>query len=93
MNPLESLAQNPKTYALKKFMAQLLEHKYGPHDDIISRMTASLITDADMANFGKLISDIYEVGYMKAVAEYKDQLAKLGIKVTVGQKTLAGNQK
>jgi len=87
------MLQNPKIYALKKFMAQILEQKYASHDDIISRMTHNLVTDADMMNFSKLVTDVYEAGYLKAVAEYRDQLLKLGIKVTVGQKTLADNQK
>ncbi len=83
---------NPKIYALKKFLAQILEQKYQNHDDIITRATHNIITDNDIVSFSKLITDIYENGYMKAVAEYKEQLTKLGIKVSL-QKTQADNQK
>jgi hypothetical protein len=92
-NPFDQMVQNQKTVALKKFLVQILEGKYPPYDDIISRMGHHLITDNDYASFGKMLSEIYEAGYLKAVAEYREQLAKLNIRVNVTQKTLGGSQK
>ena len=84
--------QNPKGLALKKHIAKLLEQKYLVYEETINRATHQLITEKDLTLFGNMLSDIYELGYMKAVNDYKDQLAKLNIKVNISQKNLDGNQ-
>lgn len=81
-NWLEYL-QNPKGLILKKFMAQILLQKYPPYDDLLSRLATSLITEKDLNLFAKLVNDLYELGYTKAVGDYKEQLTKLGITVNV----------
>ena len=83
---MQDLFQNQKIIALKKFMIQILGQKYPIYDELVQRSTFNLVTDNDLTSFGKMISDIYETGYMKAVADYKDQLAKLGINVKISQK-------
>lgn len=83
--------QNPRGIAVKRFMAQTLGERFPPHDDLISRLTTCLVTDGDMVAFNKLINDVYDIGFTKAVLEYKDQLAKLQIPFTV-KKTLVDNQ-
>jgi len=81
-----------KGVALKKFAYQLLEQKYGTHQELLDRVSHYLVTDKDVEGFTKLLADAYEVGYMKAVNDYQDQLAKLNIKVKINQKNLGGNQ-
>lgn len=90
---LTDMLQNPKAMALKRFMAEILGQKYLDYEELLHRSTFYLVTDKDMASFGKMVSDVYELGYMKAVADYKDQLQKLGVKVNISQKTLADSQK
>lgn len=87
---LETL-QNPRGLAIKKFMAQTLGNRFPPHDDLISRLTTCLVTDGDMVGFSKLVNDIYEIGFAKAVSEYREQLTKMGIQVTI-KKNQADNQ-
>lgn len=90
---LTDMLQNPKGLAMKRYMATILGQKYLEYEDLINRSTFYLVTDKDMALFGKMISDIYELGYMKAVDDYREQLQKIGVKVNISQKTLADNQK
>lgn len=71
--------------ALKKFMFDLLKEKYGQHEDLIERMAAYLVTEKDLLAYSKMVSDIHEVGYLKAIADYKEQLAEMGIGVTIGK--------
>lgn len=75
--------QNPKGLALKKFMATILESKYYQYEDLINRASFYLVTDNDLKSFAKMVTDIYELGYMKAVSDYKEQLTKLGINVNI----------
>lgn len=61
----------------------ILKDKYGPHDNIVERISTALNTDRDLEEFGKLIMQVYETAYCKAVKDYKEQAEKLGIKVNV----------
>jgi dsRNA-specific ribonuclease len=81
-NWLEYL-QNPKGLILKKFMAQVLIQKYSSYDDLLTRVGVSLITEKDLNLFAKMVNDIYELGYIKAVGDYKEQLTKLGVQVNI----------
>ena len=90
---LSDMMQNPKGIALKRFMATILGQKYSEYEELLQRSTFYLVTDKDMASFGKMVSDLYDLGYMKAVADYKDQLQKIGVKVNISQKTLVDNPK
>lgn len=90
---LEAL-QNPRGMAVKRFMFQVLGDKFPPHDDLITRIATCLITDNDMIAFNKLVNDIYDIGFTKAIAEYKkidDRLTKMGIPITV-KKTQVDSQ-
>jgi len=74
---------NPQTFAIKKYMAEILKDKYPTHEVIIERIAVILATARDYEAFGKLIGDLYETAYLKAVNDHKDALAKVGLKVSV----------
>jgi len=78
--------QNPKAVAVKKFMVDVLEEKYSNYDDLTTRISRELITESDLNTFAKMINDVYEMGYKKAIDEYKDKLADFGIQVEIKQK-------
>jgi hypothetical protein len=80
---LLGIFQNQKSVAIRKFVQDLLGDKYNPYDDFLDRIAYHLVTENDITTFGKMISDIYRQGYMKAVGDYKDQLDKYGIEVKV----------
>lgn len=78
---------NPRTFTLKKWFSGILQDRFNSHEVIIERVATSIVTESDLEAFGKLMGDLFEVGYMKAVNDYRDELEKIGIKISVGAKT------
>lgn len=78
---------NPRGHQLKRTMFEVLKERFGHNEQIIERIGASLTTDGDSKSFLKLVTDIYEIAYMKAVNDHHEQLQKLGIsaRITSGQ--------
>ncbi len=75
--------QDQKMYAIKKYMFDILQHKFPEHEHFIERMVGGLVTEKDYESFSKFVAIIYETGYLKAVNDYKGELAKIGLKVSV----------
>lgn len=86
MNQLAEYLQNPKSIAIKKFFATLLQQKYFDYDELLTRVSISLVTDNDVKSFAKMINEIYQIGYQKAADDYNKQLEKAGIKIINQQK-------
>jgi len=80
---------NPRCFTLKKWFSELLNADYAQHDEIVERISTSMLTDADVAKFGKLIMNIYETAYKKAVADYKTEFEKMGVKISIGTQELS----
>lgn len=74
---------NPLKSAIHKYMADLLKDKYPYHYQILERISHNLITEQDVREFGKLISELYQLGYMKATKDYTEKLAEQGINLEV----------
>ena len=70
---------NPRGQALKKTMFEVLKERYQQNEQIIDRIGVSLTTESDVSGFMKLVSDIYEIAYLKSVNDHKEQLQKMGI--------------
>lgn len=75
-------------YALHKFIFELIKDKYADHKEIIERVGCYFPTENDTKNIMQLIHASYEAGYMKAFADYKDQMSKMGITATVKSETI-----
>lgn len=69
--------------ALHKYMFDLLQEKYQGNANIISRIAHYLVTDNDMREFTKLVGDLYESAYTKALKDYHVQLEAAGFRVAV----------
>ena len=82
-NNLLKYVSNPRSFTLKRWFYELLHQKYAGHDNIVERVSTSLITDKDVEDFGRLVSEVYEAGYRRAVQDYQVQAEKLGIKIEV----------
>jgi hypothetical protein len=78
-----SYLTNPKGFVLRKFVFDMLKERYQRHEKLLERVGHYLVTEADIKEFGQLLTDIYEVAYLKAVADHKDALARIGLKVNV----------
>lgn len=79
---------NAKGHYVKKSMFEVLQERYMQNEQIIDRLSVSLMTENDVKQFLKLVTDVYETAYMKAVNDHKEQLQKLGLVAkVVPQKT------
>jgi hypothetical protein len=79
-----SMMANPKVPAIKKMMFEFLKARYARNDQIVERIAVSALqTEGDMQAFVKLITDCYEEGYMRAVNDHKEQLAKAGLQARI----------
>jgi hypothetical protein len=76
---------NPLGIVVKKYMFDVLQERYLKHEDIIERVSHSLATRCDVEKFGKLILEVYEAGFMKAVNDNKEAWERLGYKPTIKQ--------
>ena len=80
-NSWVQMMSNPQGFVIKKYMAEILKDKFPIHQEILERLSINLVTANDLQAFGKLISDIYQTGYLKAINEHQELLNKLGYKV------------
>lgn len=74
---------NPRAFTLRKWFYDLLKLNYVSHDPIIERVSTALTTEKDLEDFGKLIGQVYEIGYKKAVDDYRSQIEAMGLKIHV----------
>jgi len=70
---------NPRSHYIKKTMFEVLQEKYSSNEPIIERLSVSLMTEGDLNSFLKLIRDVYETAYTKAVEDHREQLKKAGL--------------
>jgi hypothetical protein len=83
MNNWIDYFNNPRSHLLKKTMYEVLIDRYGKNEQIIDRLGATLVTENDVKSFMVLISDIYEIAYLKAVQDHRSQLEKLGLSARI----------
>jgi hypothetical protein len=74
------IMSNPAAHVIKQFMEEFLKDQYPPHQEILERISKSLVTANDLDAFNKLVSAIYQIGYMKAVKDHAEALAQIGYK-------------
>jgi hypothetical protein len=74
MSDWSQIFQNSKSIALKRFIAQIIDHKVNNYDDLLTRLSNSLVTENDIKLFGELMNDVISAGYYKAVNDYKEKL-------------------
>lgn len=74
---------NPKGQALKRWMVQLLDDRYPKHDQLIERLGAALATNQEVQDFGALAVDLFEIGYLRCMNDYRKKLDAMGVKVSI----------
>lgn len=80
---LAEYMQNPKGFAIRKWLHDLLQQGYTQHDPIVERISSALVTQKDLEDFGQLIGSVYSAGFMKAYKDYKTELEKVGLKINL----------
>lgn len=74
---------NPKIHHVKKTLYEILKDRYPKNENVIERIAAAMVTESDLKDFFQFVTDIYEIAYLKSVADHKEQLAKMGLTVTI----------
>lgn len=69
---------NVRGHYVKKALFEVLKERYANNEQIIDRLGVTLLTERDIQDFMKLIGDVYELAYMKAVDDHREQLQKAG---------------
>ncbi len=75
------MINNQKLTIINKWIADVLGEKGIDHINILERLSTVMITNKDLEEFSKLMSDVYGKGYQKAINDNKAQLEKLGYSV------------
>ena len=82
-NPWMQFLSNPKAHYVQKSLFEILKERYIKHEDIVERISVSLLTDKDVQNFLQLALELYEIGYLRSVEDHREQLERMGIKASV----------
>lgn len=72
-----------QSVAIRKYMFEVLKGRYAKNERFIERLASTVATREDYDSLGALVADIYEAGFVRAVDQYKEQLAKVGMKVSI----------
>ena len=81
-NWISALAR-PHSIPIKKYIYDIIQDRYPKHEDLLDRIASALITKNDIEGFGRLIADVYEVAYLRCVAEHSKILEQLGHKAII----------
>jgi len=82
-NDILNMLSGQHSQALKKYVYELIKDRYPQHEEILSRVTPSLVTKHDVEKFARLIADIYESGFMRATDQYKETMNQLGYELKI----------
>lgn len=74
---------NPRLFVIRKWIFELVKDKFPNHEEVIERISNSVATDRDLQALGKLLGDVYEAGFMKAISDYQGEFKRLGIQVNI----------
>ena len=74
---------NPQSIAIKRYLFDILKERYAKNEKFIDRLSITIATREDYEEFGKLVMDLYESGFMRAVDQYKEQFEKSGMRVNI----------
>jgi hypothetical protein len=80
MNPF---AGNPHSVAIKRYLFEVLKERYARNERYIERVAASTLVREDYEGLSSLVADLFEAGFMRALDQYKEQIAKMGLRVDV----------
>lgn len=75
--------QNPHSSAIKKYLFEILKGRYQRNEKFIEQISSLVSTKEDYEALGMLVVDVFETGFLKAFNEYKEQMAKMGMKVEI----------
>jgi hypothetical protein len=81
---------NPNINFIKKYLFEILKDRYAENEKCIDRMCQNLILREDAQDFVKLLSDVFQKGYIIAADQHKEALSKIGMGVKLTNSDLGG---
>lgn len=75
--------QNAQSITIKRYLFEILQERYAKNEKFIERMASTVVTKEDYDGLGSLVTDLFEIGFLRAIDQYKEQLNKMGIKVNI----------
>lgn len=75
--------QNLHGTAIKKHIFEMIGDRYARNEKFVDRLVSHVSTKEDYDGLGTLLADVFESGFIRAVNQYKDQFAKMGMKVSI----------
>lgn len=74
---------NPWSVPIKKFLFEILKDRYLENEKFVDRLSEHLKIKEDAQAFVKLLSDAYQKGYIMALDQHREELAKIGMNVKI----------
>ena len=74
---------NPYNKGIKKISFDLLKERFINHEKTIDHISKNITNNKEYEDLGKFLLEFYEAGFFKAVEDHKQELKKLGYKVTL----------
>lgn len=74
---------NPNVNFIKQYLFDILKEKYAENEQCIERMSQNLTLRQDAQDFIKLLSDVFQKGYIIAVDQHKEALKEVGMGVKI----------
>jgi hypothetical protein len=74
---------NPNAAFIKKYLYEILKERYMENEKFIDRICDQLTMRDDAQSFVKLTSDAFQKGYILAVEQHREALAKVGMDVKI----------
>lgn len=78
-----NMLTNQHGWAIKKYTHELIKERYLAHEELLTRICSSLVTERDVEGFAKLMADLYECGFLKALEENKAALEAVGYRMEI----------
>jgi len=74
---------NPYSITIKKFLYEVLKERYVDNEKFIDRICSQLVMQEDVQSFVKIINDAHQKGYILALEQHREALAKVGMSVKI----------
>lgn len=74
---------NPYKTAILQYAQQLMKERYANYHDTILRASSTFVTQQEALKFAKMLVEIFEAGYLKAVEDYKKQVEAHGLQIKI----------
>lgn len=69
--------------AIKKHIFEMLGDRYARNERFVERLVSNITTKEDYEGVGIFLADLFESGFVRAVDQYKEQFANMGMKVKI----------